>query len=363
MAKKKIDKKIEDGDELESLIDLMNKEYGAGSLMVGQTTIDVDYFPSGIATIDIALGCRGIPRGRIIEIFGPESSGKTTTTLELIAACQRHYFEDYSRHGRVAFIDAEHALDPVWAGKIGVNTQKLIISQPNNGEEALAITEKLAKSGKIDLIVVDSVAALVPKSELEGEIGDHHVGAQARMMSQAMRKIAGTCSKTNTTIIFINQVREKIGISYGSPEVTPGGRALKFYSSVRGSISKGSALKVGDVVVGFRPTIKFVKNKVGPPFTTAQFDICFGLDSRPVYGIDKIMSLVDSAVANGIVTQRGSWYYFGEESLGLGAQKVFTCLNNSPELVKKIKESTYEKVFGSSPVEDDFDIDKEIANV
>lgn len=362
MAKKKSnDKKTEGQDNIESLIDQINGEYGDGSLMSGQTTIDVDFFPSGVAAIDIALGCKGIPRGRIIEIFGPESSGKTTTTLELIAACQKHYFEDKSRYGRVVFIDAEHALDPIWANKIGVDVQKLIISQPNSGEEALAIAEKLTKSEKIDLIVVDSVAALIPKSELEGEIGDQHIGAQARMMSQAMRKLAGACHKSNTTIIFINQVRDKIGISYGSPEVTPGGRALKFYASVRGSISKGSAIKIGDTTVGFRPTIKFVKNKVGPPFTIAQFDICFGLDIRPVFGIDKIMSIVDAGVANKIIEQRGSWYYYGSETLGNGANNVFLSLNNDPKLLNKIKDSIYQKVFGNT-IEDDFDIDKEMLN-
>lgn len=349
-------------DDFDSLLDSINKEFGDGTLMAGNITIDVETFPSNIASIDVALGCKGIPRGRIIEIFGPESSGKTTTTLELIAACQKHFFEDRSRYGRVVFIDAEHALDPEWASKIGVDTQKLLISQPNSGEEALAIAQKLAKSGKVELIVVDSVAALTPKSELEGEIGDHHVGAQARMMSQAMRILASNCNKTKTTIIFINQVREKIGISYGSPEVTPGGRALKFYSSIRGSISKGSAIKHGDVVIGFRPTIKFVKNKVGPPFTKAEFDICFGIEPRLIYGIDKEMSIIDVGVAHKILKQKGSWYYYNEETLGNGASKAVETLRNNSDLCNRIKEDIKIKVFGPADIKDDFSIDDEITD-
>ncbi len=339
-------------NDLNDIIGQIDKEFGTGSLMPGLKAgalVHVDVFPTNIAAIDVALGCGGVPQGRILEIFGPESSGKTTTCLQLVAACQTHYFKNKKRYGRVVFIDAEHALDPDWATKIGVNMSKLAISQPGNGEEALKIAEKLTKTGKVDLIVVDSVAALTPKAEIDGEIGDHHVGAQARMMSQAMRKLVSLCAKTKTTIIFINQVREKIGVMFGNNQVTPGGRALKFYSSIRGEISKGSALKDGDTVIGFRPSLKFIKNKVAAPFTRAEYDICVGAKERPICGIDKMSSLIDIGARKdvGIITIKGSWYAYGDMKLGNGMSNASMFLRNNETLANTIREEIYAKVFGN----------------
>lgn len=350
MAKAKKTEKdaIEGVDSFEAALDIINSEFGAGALIDGaQQYIKVDVFPSGVPSIDVALGCKGIPQGRIIEIYGLESSGKTTTCLQLMAACQKHYFPKKERTGRVVLIDAEHAFDPDWAQKIGVDLSKLAISQPNSGEEALRIAEKLVKSRKVDLIVIDSVAALTPQSEIDGEIGDSSIGAQARMMSQAMRKMVSFCAKTMTTIIFINQVREKIGVMFGNPETTPGGKALKFYASVRGSISKGSALKDGDDTIGFRPTIKFVKNKVGRPFTSASFDICVGHKKRPVCGIDGLASLIDVASDVKIITKNGSHFKYDGSVLGNGMNQAVKFLTENQELVEKIREETYSKIFGN----------------
>lgn len=353
MAKKdtKNTKDSEDED-FDDTIALIDKEFGAGTIIQGRETgalVAVDIFPSGVASIDIALGCGGIPQGRMMELFGPESSGKTTTCLQLVAACQKHYFPKKERYGRVVFIDAEHALDPEWATKIGVNMNKLAISQPGYGEEALRIAEKLILSKKVDLIIIDSVAALVPKAEIDGEVGDHHVGTQARMMSQACRKMSGICNKTKTTIIFINQIREKIGVMFGNPETTPGGRALKFYASIRAQISKGSALKDGDVTVGFRPSLKFIKNKVAPPFTTAQFDICVGTKERPVYGIDGMASLIDvgSRPDLKIITRSGSWFSYGDLRIGNGMSNASMFLRENEDIAEKIREEIYSKVFGN----------------
>lgn len=350
MAKKKTGDKdaIESVDSFEDALDLINSEFGTGTLIDGaQQFIKVDVFPSGVPSIDVALGCKGIPQGRVIEIYGLESSGKTTTCLQLMAACQKFYFPKKERFGRVVLIDAEHAFDPNWAEKIGVDLSKVAISQPSSGEEGLRIAEKLVKSKKVDLIVVDSVAALTPQSEIDGEIGDSSIGAQARMMSQAMRKLVSLCSKTSTTIIFINQIREKIGVMFGNPETTPGGKALKFYASVRGSISKGSALKDGDDVIGFRPTLKFVKNKVGRPFTTASFDICVGHKKRPVCGIDGISSLIDVAVSAKIITKNGNHFKYGGTTLGNGLTQSANFLRENPKIAEKVREETYSEIFGN----------------
>lgn len=365
MSKKKKEQAV--ATDLEGLKGFLNSKYGEGVVIHGsQNIVDVSVFPTGVAEIDYALGVGGLPRGRIMEIFGAESSGKTTTCLQIIAACQKHYFEDKKRNGVVAFIDAEHALDPSWARKIGVNFDDVLLSQPNGGEEALNICEAMAKSGAIDLIVVDSVAALVPKAELEGEIGDNVIGAQARMMSQGLRKIAGVTNQTLTTVIFVNQIREKIGVMFGSPETTPGGRALKFYSSVRGQISKGSAVKEGDVVVGFEPTIKFIKNKVAPPFTTAKYMICAGTKERPVFGIDLVDSLITTALKVDVLNRNGNFIRYGEEVLGNGLAKASAVLRDQPELFEEIRAKTYEIAFSGSSTnieqDDSFDVDEEIIN-
>lgn len=351
MAKNKKEKDpIEDSKDFEEALGYIENEFGKESITTGRgigSIVNVDVFPTGVAAIDLALGCGGLPQGRMIELFGAESSGKTTTCLQIIASCQKHYFPKKQRYGRVVFIDAEHALDPEWAEKIGVDMEKMAISQPDSGEQALRIAERLIKSKKVDLIVIDSVAALIPQAELEGQIGDHHVGAQARMMSQSCRMLRGICSKTLTSIIFINQIREKVGIIFGSPEVTPGGRALKFYASVRGQISKGSALKDSDSTIGFRPTVKFVKNKVGPPFTSAQYDICVGHKSRPIYGIDCMASLIDVAKTAGIITMKGNFYRYNDKPLGNGLGQASMALHDNTELAEDIRKETYDKLFGS----------------
>jgi recombination protein RecA len=363
MAKSKKEKPI--ATSLENLKEIINRQYGDGSVIQGRNSIvAVEIFPTNIATIDLALGVGGMPIGRTLEIFGTESSGKTTTCLQIIAACQKHYFPKKERNGVVAFVDAEHALDPTWATNIGVDMDKLLLSQPNSGEEALNIVEMMAKSKQVDLIVIDSVAALIPKAELEGDIGDHHVGAQARMMSQALRKLVGVALKSQTTIIFINQIREKIGVMFGSPEVTPGGRALKFYASIRAQISKGSAVKDGDVTVGFEPTIKFIKNKVAPPFTSAKYVICAGTPERPVYGIDAAASLIDVAITFKVVARSGSHYKYGKQILGNGMGNASKFLRENPDMFEEIKQKTYTEAFGSIepiPAQDpEFNIDDEL---
>ena len=304
----------------------IEKMYGKGSIMRfgDRSELNVDYIPTGSLALDVALGIGGLPKGRIIEIYGPESSGKTTLALHVVAEAQK-------RGGEVAFVDAEHALDPTYARALGVRVEDMLISQPDTGEQALEITEALVRSGAIDVIVVDSVAALVPRAEIEGEMGDSYVGLQARLMSQALRKLTGAIGKTNTIVIFINQLREKVGVMYGNPEVTTGGRALKFYSSVRIDVRRVEALKNGSEVVGSRTRAKVVKNKVAPPFREAEFDILYG------EGISKWGELVDLAVKLDIVQKSGSWFAMGELRLGQGRDAVKQYLQDHPELAEDIE--------------------------
>lgn len=333
-------------NSVDQLLDYCTTKYGAGSVMKGRNAIvDVDAFPTGIITIDRAFGCGGVPLGRIMELYGTESSGKTTTCLQFIAACQKHFFKKKDRQGIAAFIDAEHALDPEWASKIGVDMDNLLISQPDSGEDALNIVETMIKSGKVDLVVVDSVAALVPRKELEGEIGDHHVGAQARMMSQGLRKLKGVASNTQSTVVFINQVREKVGIVFGNPETTPGGRALKYYATVRAEISRKGVIKDGDESVGITTKIKMVKNKAAAPFVTGEYQICFGKPARPVFGIDATSSLVSVAEELKIIQRRGSSYRFGDQVLGNGISKTLEFLQKNKEVFNTIQQQTYDRIF------------------
>lgn len=284
---------------------------------------------SGALALDIALGVGGFPRGRIIEIFGPESSGKTTVALHAIAEAQK-------QGGQAAFIDAEHALDPVYAAKLGVNIEELLLSQPDTGEQALEIAEALVRSGAVDIIVIDSVAALVPKAEIEGEMGDSHVGLQARLMSQALRKLSGAINKSKTIAIFINQLREKVGVMFGNPETTPGGRALKFYASVRLDVRKAESIKVGNDVVGSKTKVKVVKNKVAPPFKTAEVDIMYG------EGISKEGSILDIGTQIDVVVKSGAWYSFNDERLGQGRENAKMFLKENPEIARQIEEKIRE---------------------
>ena len=319
---------------LANILAQIQKEFGEGSIMrlgsEGEVQ-KIDHIPTGALPLDIALGIGGVPKGRIIEIFGPESSGKTTLVLHIIAEAQK-------RGGLCAFIDTEHALDPTYAKKIGVDVDNLLVSQPNSGEEALSIADRLIQSNSLDVIVVDSVAALAPKAELEGEIGDSHVGLQARLMSQAMRKITGILDKSKTCCIFTNQIREKIGVMFGNPETTPGGRALKFYASVRLDIRRISNLKGGDgKVIGSRTRVKVVKNKVAPPFTEAEFDILYA------EGISKSGALLDAALEDGLIDKRGSWLSYQGEQLGAGREAARENLNKDPALFAKIAAAVYAK--------------------
>jgi recombination protein RecA len=310
----------------------IEKQFGKGSIMkLGEASanMNIETVPTGSIALDIALGVGGLPRGRIVEIYGPESSGKTTVALHAVAEVQK-------RGGQAAFIDAEHALDPVYARNLGVNIDELLISQPDTGEQALEIAEALVRSGAVDVIVVDSVAALVPKNELEGEMGDSHVGLQARLMSQALRKLAGAISKSKTIAIFINQLREKVGVMFGNPETTTGGRALKFYASVRLEVRRGEALKVGNEVVGHRTKIKVVKNKVAPPFKQADVDIMFG------EGISREGSLIDIATELDIIQKSGAWYSYNEERLGQGRENAKQFLKEHPELTDEIEQKVRE---------------------
>jgi len=311
----------------------LDKTYGKGAVMLmGDKAVEeVEVIPSGSLGLDIALGIGGYPRGRVIEIYGPESSGKTTLTLHAIAEVQR-------RGGIAAFIDAEHAFDRFYAEKLGVKTEDLIISQPDNGEQALEITDNLIRSGAIDLIIVDSVAALTPRAEIEGEMGESKVGLHARLMSQALRKLTATISKTNVTCMFINQLREKIGVMFGSPETATGGNALKFYASVRLDIRRSTQIKDGDVAIGNRVKVKVVKNKVAPPFRTAEFDILYG------EGISKVGEIVDLGVSTNVIAKSGSWFSYGDTKLGQGRDGVKAILKDNPELCEEIENAIVAKL-------------------
>lgn len=327
---KKADTTKKDKD-LDQILSDIEKQFGKGSIMkLGENQhMKVDVVSSGCLSLDIALGVGGYARGRIIEIYGPESSGKTTFALQAIASVQK-------TGGRAAFIDAEHALDPVYAEKLGVNINELLLSQPDTGEQALEICDALVKSEAISIIVIDSVAALVPQAEIDGEMGDSHVGLQARLMSQALRKLSGTISKTNTIAIFINQLREKVGVMFGNPETTTGGRALKFYSTIRLDVRRNEQLKMGDGVVGNKTTIKVVKNKVAPPFKTAVVDIMYG------EGVSREGEVIDLGVEAGIIEKTGAWYSYEGEKLGQGKENVKLLLKETPDLTQEIEEKVRE---------------------
>ncbi|WP_068597297.1 recombinase RecA [Vaginella massiliensis] len=322
---------------LQLVLDKMDKTYGKGAVMrMGDSAVDdkIEVIPSGSLGLDLALGIGGYPRGRVIEIYGPESSGKTTLTLHAIAEAQK-------QGGIAAFIDAEHAFDRFYAEKLGVDVENLIVSQPDNGEQALEIADNLIRSGAIDIIVIDSVAALTPKAEIEGEMGDSRMGLQARLMSQALRKLTSTISKTKCTAIFINQLREKIGVMFGNPETTTGGNALKFYASVRLDIRRATQIKNGDEVIGNHAKVKVVKNKVAPPFRQAEFDIMYG------EGISKVGEILDLAVDKGIVQKSGSWYSYNESKLGQGRDAVKDVLKDNPELAEEIEAKIVEMIKGA----------------
>lgn len=316
--------------------DQIESKFGKGSIMTlgeGGADLNIGVIPTGALPLDAALGIGGVPRGRIIEIYGPESSGKTTLALQILAEAQ-------ALGGIVAFIDAEHALDPVYAARIGVDIDEVLISQPDTGEQALEICDMLVRSGAIDCVIVDSVAALVPRAEIEGEMGDTTVGLQARLMSQALRKLAGSLSKSNTTCIFINQLREKIGVLYGNPETTTGGRALKFYASVRMDVRKADALKSGSDIIGNRTRVKIVKNKMAPPFKVAEFDLLYG------EGISKAGSLLDMAVARDIVNKSGAWYSYGSERIGQGRDNARKYLQEHPEIYEEVEQKLKAAIAG-----------------
>ena len=322
---------------LESALSNIEKQFGKGSLMkLGDDSVDqsIEAISTGSIGLDAALGIGGLPKGRVVEIYGPESSGKTTLTLQVVAECQK-------AGGTAAFIDAEHALDPLYAEKIGVNTTDFLVSQPDTGEQALEITDMLVASGAVDLIVIDSVAALTPRAEIEGEMGDSHVGLQARLMSQALRKLTANIKKSNTMVIFINQIRMKIGVMFGSPETTSGGNALKFYSSVRLDIRRIGAIKKGDEIVGNQTRVKVVKNKVSPPFRIAEFEILYG------HGISTEGEIIDMGVENNLIEKSGSWYSYDGDRIGQGKENVREFLSNNPKiakaLVKKIRQEIIKK--------------------
>ena len=336
---------------LEVAMGQIEKQFGKGSLMkLGEfKAMEVEAIPTGALGLDIALGIGGVPRGRIIEIYGPESSGKTTLALHIIAEAQK-------MNGEAAFIDAEHALDPVYAKHLGVDIDNLLVSQPDTGEQALEITEALVRSGALDVIVVDSVAALVPKAEIDGDMGDSHMGLQARLMSQALRKLAGAINKSKTVLIFINQLREKIGVMFGNPETTTGGRALKFYASVRLDIRRVESLKQDGEVIGNRTRVKVVKNKVAPPFREAEFDIIYGK------GISKEGNILDAAVNLDIVEKSGSWFSYNGERIGQGRENVKEYLAKNPKIAEEIEgkiRANYEKAFEKSLGEEELDPEQE----
>ena len=331
----------DDGNEKKRALDIalagIEKQFGKGAIIrMGERAVrDIEVIPTGCLDLDMALGVGGLPRGRVIEIYGPESSGKTTVALHVVAEAQK-------MGGVAAFIDAEHALDPVYACKLGVDVDQLYVSQPDTGEQALEICEALVRSGAIDIVVIDSVAALVPKAEIDGEMGDSFVGLQARLMSQALRKLTGIVNKTNSTCIFINQLREKVGVMYGNPETTPGGRALKFYASVRIDIRRGEQLKDGSTVVGNRTKAKIVKNKVAPPFRTAEFDILYG------EGISKEGSLLDNAVALDIIHKSGAWFSYGDQRIGQGRENTRKYLKENPEIAAEIDKLVRAELMGKN---------------
>ena len=326
-----------DGREqaLEAALAQIQKQFGQGAIMkLSDSGMDVETISTGSISLDLATGVGGVPRGRIVEVFGPESSGKTTLALHMVSEAQK-------AGGKAAFIDAEHALDPVYAKNLGVRIEELLVSQPDTGEQALEICDMLASSGAIDIIVIDSVAALVPKAEIQGDMGDTHVGLQARLMSQALRKLTGTVNKTNTCVVFINQLREKVGVMFGNPEVTTGGRALKFYSSMRFDVRRIETIKQGDRMLGNRTRVKIVKNKVAPPFKRAEFDIMYGK------GISKSGDVLDCAVEAGIVSKAGSWFSYNGERIGQGRENVKQYLEDNPdlmeELTQKLRDAVREK--------------------
>lgn len=317
---------------LDAALANIEKQFGKGSVMKlgdSASTMNIETIPTGSLSLDIALGLGGIPKGRVIEIYGPESSGKTTVALHMVSEVQK-------RGGIAGFIDAEHALDPVYAKNIGVDIDNLYISQPDNGEQALEITEMMVRSNAVDIIIVDSVAALVPRAEIDGDMGDSHVGLQARLMSQALRKLTGIISKTNCSVIFINQLREKVGVMFGNPETTTGGRALKFYSSIRLDVRRIEALKQGGEIVGNRTRIKVVKNKIAPPFKEAEFDIMFG------QGISTQGDILDLAAAVGIIVKSGAWYAYNDAKIGQGRENTKTYLKENPEICKEVEQKVRE---------------------
>ena len=355
MAKKEkevIDTSIGKEKALELALSQIEKQFGKGAVMkLGEfKTTDVEAISTGALSLDVALGIGGIPRGRIIEIYGPESSGKTTLALHMIAECQK-------TGGEAAFIDAEHALDPVYAKHLGVDIDNLIVSQPDTGEQALEIAEALIRSSAIDLVVVDSVAALVPKAEIDGEMGDTHVGLQARLMSQALRKLAGVLNRSNASLVFINQLREKVGVMFGSPETTPGGRALKFYASVRLDIRKIEAIKQDSEIIGNKVRVKVVKNKVAPPFRETEFDIIYGK------GISKSGNILDLAVNLDIVEKAGAWFSYNGERIGQGRENAKKYIENNPELMQELDQKVrknFNEAFEQSLCEEIIDEEQEI---
>ena len=335
---------------LETALSQIEKKYGEGAIMrLGEgNALNIEAIPTGSIALDAATGIGGFPKGRIIEIYGPESSGKTTLALHAVAEAQK-------AGGEAAFVDAEHALDPIYAHNLGVDVDSLLVSQPDDGEQALEIVEQLARSGALDIIVVDSVAALVPRAEIDGEMGDSHMGAHARLMSQAMRKLAGVISKSNTIIIFINQLREKVGVVFGNPETTTGGRALKFYASIRMDVRRTESLKgTNGEFIGSHTKVKIVKNKVAPPFKTAEFDIMFG------EGISRESELVDMAVSMDIMKKSGAWFSYGETRVGQGRENTKQYLRDNPEIANEIEAKIREKIEESRNKTDDFDGEDEI---
>lgn len=356
MASDKTDKKVErkvDQSEKDKALDAalsqIQKQFGKGAIMkLGDkdAQMNVEAISTGSISLDVATGIGGVPRGRIVEIYGPESSGKTTLTLHIVAEAQKN-------GGKAAFIDAEHALDPVYAKNLGVDVENLLVSQPDTGEQALEICDMLVRSGALDVVIIDSVAALVPKAEIQGEMGDAHVGLQARLMSQALRKITGNINKSNTCVIFINQLREKVGVMYGSPEVTTGGRALKFYSSMRLDVRKVETIKAGDNVLGNRTKVKVVKNKVAPPFKQAEFDIMYG------EGISKEGDILDSAVNAKILDKAGSWYSYNGERIGQGRENIKVYFKDHPEIVDEIEKKIIAQLKSDGEAEKEPEVSEE----